>query len=545
MNKNSTIILFLRLIIISLFCACNLRTRLNMYSKKEIVDVLSEIDLDFEEKEVDNAVMFIGPTGAGKSTVINYLNKVPLKKMLKKQIETENYFSDSSEDDKQKTYNIESEYKIAIDTEKTTENSKIAKIGNTVFSETSRPNLYYSQDYNLTFCDCPGFYDTRKDLYFRNTVYNNYLIKNIKNVKSIVIVVEYSQFLAVRGKLFVSGVLDVLSNIFTNLNENIVQDSQKNNPFNSIMLLFTKVEKKIKRKDILNKIIEFSNSYKEQKEERFQTYRKLLNKIISYKGENIVIIRPLDNGKTRDSLMKRLLKYDNIDKNKIGFVGSNDVVNNFEALINSWLVYKNKKSENLKNAKTKIKNIEEELEFNLKIKEKLESEIDDLITDFNRIKDRITLLKIELLNYEEDEESYEKEYKRAWMQFRKNEDYLNLARRKYNRFFKEKNLLREEILKLESKKNKNQKRIKKETDEYTPKEIVLNLRKKVQEKNNKLYPYLNKIKIQQKQSKEIEIKIKKTQEEIDMDKKWDDKIIQIFKYIPITQSVKSLLVTKN
>jgi len=77
-------------------------------------------------------VLFIGCTGAGKSTFLNYLIGLELefKKIgRKKKVEVrgEAYFP----------------------------------IGHTNVSETHAPKGYYCEDTDIVYIDCPGFYDNR------------------------------------------------------------------------------------------------------------------------------------------------------------------------------------------------------------------------------------------------------------------------------------------------------------------------------------------------------------------------------------------------
>jgi len=114
-----------------------------------------------KEKE---AVIVVGDTGEGKSTLINYIaqnNLYAEKKGYppKYIINTDNQLGD-------------------------------IKIGNTSISETTVPNRWIDKD-GVSYWDCPGFGDTKgvvQDV--ANGFYIKKLFDNIENVKVVVVVSE-------------------------------------------------------------------------------------------------------------------------------------------------------------------------------------------------------------------------------------------------------------------------------------------------------------------------------------------------------------------
>jgi energy-coupling factor transporter ATP-binding protein EcfA2 len=119
-------------------------------------------------------VLVLGNTGSGKSTFINYLagqtmHEVTKEEFLEPVIETDN---------------------------------PIMAVGHNSFkSLTDHPQLYSDSSTGLTYCDCPGFLDSRGPEF---DIPNAFAIKTIVEkahaVKAVIVLVDYNSILAEKGR---------------------------------------------------------------------------------------------------------------------------------------------------------------------------------------------------------------------------------------------------------------------------------------------------------------------------------------------------------
>lgn len=125
---------------------------------KELKEKISEgeksISKQLDIKDVENTVLVIGGTGAGKSTILNYLagNTLSIQKGPKGFI---------------------------LDVDTKDNNIKIGHKG----SETKVPNSWYDQTTKTLYFDCPGFDDTSTEQDILNAFYINKLFTSAKNPK--------------------------------------------------------------------------------------------------------------------------------------------------------------------------------------------------------------------------------------------------------------------------------------------------------------------------------------------------------------------------
>lgn len=119
-------------------------------------------------------MIILGNTGAGKSTLVNYLVGCPLRSFQDPKISLEELFDATN---------------------------PVAKIGHGAVSLTRFPETFTCPESGLTYSDCPGFFDNRGAEF---DIANMYAIARMvsvaKSVKGFIVVVNYHSLNANRGK---------------------------------------------------------------------------------------------------------------------------------------------------------------------------------------------------------------------------------------------------------------------------------------------------------------------------------------------------------
>ena len=133
-------------------------------------------------------VIFLGNTGAGKSTTANYLAGFPMKTIHARYLNIPGVVGGK---------------KVVVDEEKCKElglPGGVAKIGHTTRSETFIPQLIMAPSVKLDFLDCPGFLDDRgAAVNIANAVNIKTALKNAKSVK-VICLVGYNSLLGDRSR---------------------------------------------------------------------------------------------------------------------------------------------------------------------------------------------------------------------------------------------------------------------------------------------------------------------------------------------------------
>lgn len=136
------------------------------------VDGLNQSDKDIE----DSIYLVIGMKGAGKSTLINYLNGT-------------NYI-------RKRDAKIRKDY---LEESQVGKDHKNARVGHGISSHTLYPEIINN------FCDCPGFGDNRSENHAICTSLAVPLaINSVNHVRAIIVVIEYDSFIVNRGQTFSS-----------------------------------------------------------------------------------------------------------------------------------------------------------------------------------------------------------------------------------------------------------------------------------------------------------------------------------------------------
>ncbi len=291
---------------------------------KEVTDAISSVSNEsiFNKLQYAKVMLVFGPLGSGKSTIINYLLGNKLNKYFKPQINNkyddinyrDNPYKNSNYNDEG---NKEEEYRIEV------ENQLVdgPKIGHSLGkAETTYPCPYlpYNNHQKLCFCDSPGFFDNRGlEKLVATFVANNMLIQSCDKVNAICLVITKGRFEIDRGEPFIKAVIKVIQNMF---DDNLYQD-----PLRSVFLLFNKMTSNNKQAYIyvIKKLCEYKNDFQQniQHNSNFKDYIDVINRLLKYK--NFLIIKPLDNGQTKNMAIDKLFSSIPIPKNHFKLIGSN------------------------------------------------------------------------------------------------------------------------------------------------------------------------------------------------------------------------------
>jgi ankyrin repeat protein/energy-coupling factor transporter ATP-binding protein EcfA2 len=144
-----------------------------------------------------NCTLVIGNTGAGKSTLINYLIGCKMVEQSKHAI-------------------------VAKDSRI----KETAKIGHTRLAETSYPQLVRSQE-GIMYCDCPGFEENRildKEVSQQLTIYRRiniqFVVEFSSSIQGLIVVIEYGSFEVSRGSGF-RKLLKTLTQLIHNITDTL------------------------------------------------------------------------------------------------------------------------------------------------------------------------------------------------------------------------------------------------------------------------------------------------------------------------------------
>ena len=148
-------------------------------------------------------VIVIGNTGAGKSTMVNYLAGCTMELKSPDELEIEGFDPDSVIDD----------IVVVRPSREGGRFDEIMPIGHTKESKTFMPQIETDPDQRFTYCDCPGFLDNRgAEINIANAVNVRTAITEAQSVK-VVILINYHSLRADRGR-GLSDMLKICSNLF-------------------------------------------------------------------------------------------------------------------------------------------------------------------------------------------------------------------------------------------------------------------------------------------------------------------------------------------
>ena len=206
-----------------LLCKITLEAQYELITCKEksinvdhIMSILCKAEIQLDKMKNKELVMFIGSTGAGKSTIVSYLLGATLESSQNRMGECVvkiSGVSDSFPIIGQSVGTSETTYAQGFEFDTTTQ----AKEG---FN-------------NCLLCDCPGFHDTRGTEYELCTNLSiDKTIKQSENIKAIVLVIPYASFLVERGQIILKT--------FETLTDMVPSFLEENEIWKSVFILITK-----------------------------------------------------------------------------------------------------------------------------------------------------------------------------------------------------------------------------------------------------------------------------------------------------------------
>ena len=182
---------------------------------KIFIDLMFKMVQQIEQiKSAENVLFFLGGTGSGKSATIDYLRgcQFGLIKTPKGYV-----------------------YRV-IESDSCTD---IAEIGDGTFqSKTLYPSVYSALSNNITYCDLPGFYDTRGlAQQLVASVGIDLVIKGVRSIQGFAVLISYDMITGTKGEKFdyfmdnliqtvgkIDTIKDSLVFIFTKIDPRILKD---------------------------------------------------------------------------------------------------------------------------------------------------------------------------------------------------------------------------------------------------------------------------------------------------------------------------------
>lgn len=203
--------------------------------QKDLISFIEENKLivksmsNFQSK----AIMVLGLTGTGKSTLVNYLNNIPL--ICKK---------------------INQKWVIELQSENLTLQGgfSIAKIGHKVHSQTFLPAGYTPQDKDFTYIDNPGFKDTHGlSIEIANGFFREQITANVIDLKFLLVLTD-SDLRHQRGQQFRDSI-KAFSH-FIGLFDQDIDEAKAKELSKSIGIIVTKVDNDGETDDVMKQTLQ-------------------------------------------------------------------------------------------------------------------------------------------------------------------------------------------------------------------------------------------------------------------------------------------------
>jgi ABC-type lipoprotein export system ATPase subunit len=307
-----------------------LRTSEEEFDYEELEDLLSQASNNLKIAKDKEIIIVLGKTGAGKSTLISYLQGYNFELVLNKQTGD---------------YNIKK-----LLTEKSPANSP--KRGHGTHSCTLLPELYpISSD--LYICDTAGFGESRgltKDMFTYLAI--QMAIQSAKSVKAVIAVVEECQLTTEKGAAFKS-IVQTMSSMF---HETSYQSS--------FFLVFNKGTKN--QKQLLGTMKKMGREMREGAEQEkniliakgYKEIEDMLSRFI--KPQNVIPFFPCEEA-SRRVLLDLIQKSDPILSDSLGCAVDTKTRQKFKEFLCDLAIDGKKNIDKIQSGKEKIKSLEDDI----------------------------------------------------------------------------------------------------------------------------------------------------------------------------------------
>ncbi|KAL4508818.1 hypothetical protein ABPG73_006204 [Tetrahymena malaccensis] len=238
------------------------------FKPQEMLMQIQEKSIEFYIAKDKDAILFLGSTGSGKSTSINFLLR---KKMIQKLTSYTRYIEDVGE--------IEAEEE-KISTEDNEDDGNEFKIGFKKESQTLVLKAKQLQERDFFICDTPGFQDSRGfEVELSNSIC---LINFIKQCRSIcpILTINYADLISVRGESF--------KDVIAPLSKFIATTSM-----DKILYFYTHVPESINTKRLVKEIIDIKESLGQNSSPELKILFSSLLK--SFNNNRAFILNPLQD----------------------------------------------------------------------------------------------------------------------------------------------------------------------------------------------------------------------------------------------------------
>lgn len=147
--------------------------------ERDLIEFIQENKKKLNSNIREKSVMVLGLTGTGKSTLINFLNNIPLVCVKEN-----------------------NKWVLKLENENLSDRFSIAKIGHEVSSQTFMPAAYNPQNKDYSFIDNPGFKDTHGlSTAITNGFFRSQITTNVKDIKFLLLL-TYSDLIENKGQQF-------------------------------------------------------------------------------------------------------------------------------------------------------------------------------------------------------------------------------------------------------------------------------------------------------------------------------------------------------
>lgn len=362
----------------------------------KIYNLIQPFYSKFGNESTKNVILFLGKTGAGKSTTINYLLEYKLK---------------PGQMDEAVPFDLSVPPPAAM--------------GDSVEAITIYPTIYATKR-NISLCDCPGFQDTRGIEIKIATLLCMQMIATHAKSLSYAIVMDYQSIIADRSQ----GLRNIALQLGVLFNKSIES-------LTTLIFIINRYKKEMTKERLLTRVKQVIEAEEKGNKELTAECLSIL-KLMYSNPNNIILIDVFDNGKSRNSIFFRLKWqiyirdhfYSNGRTQQLNFVASDPDVNDFKqifiAKINQFNKYFEEKAESQRN----LSSYDREYQNCQRAFELIQTKISSLRQPFDEAKD------------------YEISQKRAWISA--NEETIRFDRIRLNPFKESKEQCARELAKIDT-----------------------------------------------------------------------------------------------